>query len=166
MGIDRSGRILSLVQSKSIRFIGFAFLAATLAQGQTDWPAAGRDSNETKYSPLAQISTKNVSKLRRAWTYRIGDKHGLFAATPLMIDGGLYFTTTNVVHAIEATTSKLLWKYEAPTITRRGVTYWPGDAQNSPRLIVGAGTTWRPLSEASAILERMNRRQTDLTHAT
>jgi len=41
------------------------------AAGQTDWPTYGHDSGSTRYSPLKQITTKNVSKLAPAWTYHI-----------------------------------------------------------------------------------------------
>src|ERR1700693_2562815 len=31
---------------------------------QTDWPVYGHDTGATRYSPLQQINTKNVSRLR------------------------------------------------------------------------------------------------------
>ncbi len=54
-------------------------LAATLplAFAQTtpipagDWPRYTRDLANTKFSPLTQINTTNISKLAPAWTYRL-----------------------------------------------------------------------------------------------
>src|SRR5262249_31798752 len=38
-----------------------------------DWSAYGRDGGGSRYSPLSQITRKNVKYLRVAWTYRTGD---------------------------------------------------------------------------------------------
>ena len=39
------------------------------ARAQTDWPGFGHDPGSTKYSPLSQINTDNVSKLQVAWKF-------------------------------------------------------------------------------------------------
>jgi glucose dehydrogenase len=36
-----------------------------------DWPMFSHDLSATRFSPLTQITAKNVSKLTRAWTYRL-----------------------------------------------------------------------------------------------
>ena len=36
---------------------------------QTDWPMSGHDPGGTRYSPLKQIDTKNVDKLRLVWEF-------------------------------------------------------------------------------------------------
>src|ERR1700678_1285716 len=36
-----------------------------------DWPLYRHDTAGTGYSPLAQITTQNVSGLAQAWTYRL-----------------------------------------------------------------------------------------------
>jgi glucose dehydrogenase len=38
-----------------------------------DWPMYTRDFAGTRYSPLSQISTTNVSNLKLAWSYRLGN---------------------------------------------------------------------------------------------
>ena len=50
------------------------FLVLTALPGvcQTDWPVYGHDAGGQRYSPLTQIDTKNVSKLKLAWQYGIG----------------------------------------------------------------------------------------------
>ena len=37
-----------------------------------DWPNLNRDLAATRFSPLTQINTSNVSSLKQAWTYRLG----------------------------------------------------------------------------------------------
>src|SRR5262245_46653442 len=57
-------------------FIGFAALAAAAQTSQknpaADWPMYNRDLAGTRFSPLNQINTRNVSRLTRAWTYKVG----------------------------------------------------------------------------------------------
>ena len=52
------------------RILAFAAAAATCC-AQTDWPTFGHDLAGTRYSPLKQINSSNVSKLTRAWTYHM-----------------------------------------------------------------------------------------------
>src|ERR1700744_835412 len=37
-----------------------------------DWKAVGGDPGQTKYSPIGQITPRNVGRLQVAWTYRTG----------------------------------------------------------------------------------------------
>lgn len=65
------------------------------------WPAYGRDAGGSRYSPLAQINRANIKSLKVAWTYRTGAadvkaasaRSAAFEATPILVDGALYFTT-------------------------------------------------------------------------
>ena len=41
-----------------------------------DWPTYNRDLAGTRYSPLDQINTGNVSSLREVWTYRFHPEDG------------------------------------------------------------------------------------------
>ena len=68
-----------------MRITYFAVLGAVLAGAafaQTDWPTFGNDLAGTRYSPLKQIDTKNVSKLVRAWTYHMNPGGDAPAAAP------------------------------------------------------------------------------------
>src|SRR5262245_66429554 len=38
-----------------------------------DWPMYNRDLGGTRYSPLTQITTANVSNLKMAWSYRLSN---------------------------------------------------------------------------------------------
>jgi quinoprotein glucose dehydrogenase len=109
-------------------------------RGQKDWVYYGQDQGATRYSTLVQITTANVSNLKRAWTFHTGDKAGFFESTPLVIDSTMYFASGSAFFALDAVTGQQLWKVAAPRATRRGVSYWPGDAKTAPRIIASAGT--------------------------
>lgn len=47
----------------------FSAAAIAAAQSPIDWPYYGHDPGGSQYSPLKQINTGNVNKLRVAWTY-------------------------------------------------------------------------------------------------
>jgi PQQ-dependent dehydrogenase (methanol/ethanol family) len=86
--------------------------AATAAGGNVDWSIAGGDSDNSHYSPLAQINTSNVSKLGIAWTQQEGPNLSVFENYPVVVHGVMYYTTnTDQVRAVNAATGKLLWQY-------------------------------------------------------
>src|SRR5919106_865014 len=68
-----------------------------------EWSAYGRDAGGTRYSALNQINARNVKSLKIAWTYQTGElktyegtkaiEKAAFEATPIMVDGTLYFST-------------------------------------------------------------------------
>ena len=108
--------------------------------GQNNWTSFGQDPGGTKFSTLAQINTKNVKELKRAWTFHTGDKGGFFESTPLVIDSVLYFSAANGVYALDAVTGEQIWKYETTSTTRRGLTYWPGSDGLAPRIFTSTAT--------------------------
>jgi quinoprotein glucose dehydrogenase len=88
---------------------------------KNDWAYYGHDAGGTRYSPLAQINRENVAKLKVAWIFHNGDisdgsggrKRSGLEATPLLVDGKLYFTTPfNRVFAVNPETGKQLWVYD------------------------------------------------------
>lgn len=115
-------------------------LVSTTVHGQRDWVYYGQDQGATRYSTLAQITTANVTNMKRAWTFHTGDKSGFFESTPLVIDSVMYFASGSAFFALDAVTGQQIWKVDAARTTRRGVSYWPGDAKTAPRLIASAGT--------------------------
>ncbi len=83
-----------------------------------DWLAHGRDLNETRFSPLDQITAANVGSLGLAWSYDFPDTRGL-EGTPVVADGVMYVTGNwSVVHALDAATGEPLWVYD-PGVDRR-----------------------------------------------
>ena len=52
----------------------------------------GRTYNEQRFSPLKQINDRNVNQLALAWYYDLDTRRGQ-EATPIVVDGVMYFTT-------------------------------------------------------------------------
>src|SRR5215471_13113950 len=101
--------------------IGFAALAALAQTPQknpaVDWPTYNRDLAGTRFSPLTQINARNVGRLVRAWTYKVGKVKaegitGGTELTPLVVNGAMYIATAKNVVALEPETGKEIWTYE------------------------------------------------------
>src|SRR6185369_4766257 len=58
-----------------------------------DWLTYGLTPGETRYSPLKQIDTTNISRLGLAWSYEVGPGGGNQEATPLFYNGNIYSIT-------------------------------------------------------------------------
>jgi quinoprotein glucose dehydrogenase len=123
-----------------------------------EWPAYGGDSGNSRFSPLYKINKANVQKLKVAWTYHTGDvslgdkyaRKSEFEATPIMVDGTLYFSTAfNRVIALDAATGAERWVFDpkinlngrfSEGLMNRGVSIWtdarPG-ARYKRRIFIG-----------------------------
>ncbi|NHN36539.1 PQQ-dependent dehydrogenase, methanol/ethanol family [Pseudomaricurvus alcaniphilus] len=76
-----------------------------------DWPSYGLDYSEQRFSPLTEINVDNVKQLGLAWSLDLAGER-ILEATPLAIDGVLYFTGhDSSVYAVDAVKGVLLWKY-------------------------------------------------------
>src|SRR5262245_32322357 len=126
-----------------------------------DWPMFNRDLAGTRFSPLTQINTANVTKLTEAWSYKLRPHDGkpltgqsaneMFQEiTPIVVNGIMYLPAANRVVALEPETGKEIWSYELPQgqASFRGVSYWPGDRSNPPRIFF---TTARKLAAVNAL---------------
>ncbi|MBW2500421.1 MAG: PQQ-dependent dehydrogenase, methanol/ethanol family [Deltaproteobacteria bacterium] len=99
-----------------------------------DWAAYGRTFSEQRFSPLAEIDTENVSRLGLVWSLLLPDVPNV-STVPLAVDGVIYFAAGySVVHAVDALSGELLWKYD-PRVRgfkmrfswgSRGLAYWNG----------------------------------------
>ncbi|HXP88190.1 MAG TPA: PQQ-binding-like beta-propeller repeat protein [Bryobacteraceae bacterium] len=119
---------------------------ALLEARSADWPMYNRDLAGTRYSPLAQINTKNAAKLTKAWSFKLDARAS--EATPIVVNDVMYLPAGNSIVALEPETGKEIWRYKldkgAPS--RRGVTYWPGDQSNPPRIIFTTGRSMMALN--------------------
>jgi alcohol dehydrogenase (cytochrome c) len=83
---------------------------AKLLQPPTDtWPMYHGDYSGRRYSPLTGINSSNVKGLTTAWSYRTGV--GGIKATPLEINGILYFAAPDHAWAVDARTGKEVWHF-------------------------------------------------------
>lgn len=118
-----------------------ALLTGAFLRAQSNWASFGQDQGATRFSKLTQINTSNVATLTRAWTFHTGATTAQNEMTPIVVDSVMYISASNGYFAIDAVTGTQLWKYDAVGTTERGVSYWPGDARSSPRVIGGVGNT-------------------------
>jgi PQQ-dependent dehydrogenase (methanol/ethanol family) len=104
-------------------------LAASPARGATatdgEWPMPAHDYASTRFSPLAQITPANASRLQVAFSFSTGVDRGQEAA-PIVVGGTMYLVTPwpNVVYALDLTRpgAPVKWKYEPkPEAAAQGV---------------------------------------------
>jgi quinohemoprotein ethanol dehydrogenase len=80
-----------------------------------NWSSHGGGSDESGYSTLAQINGSNVGALGLAWYVDLPGQSTL-EATPLAINGVLYFTGTNAsVYAIDGSSGRQIWRFDPET---------------------------------------------------
>ena len=89
------------------------------------WATVAGDYASTRYSGLDEISTRNISRLRVAWTFSTGVTAGHEAA-PLVVDNTMYLVTPfpNLVYALDLTKAgaPVKWQYDPkPLSAARGV---------------------------------------------
>ncbi|MCX8255006.1 Pyrrolo-quinoline quinone [Beijerinckiaceae bacterium RH AL1] len=81
------------------------------AQDTANWLTNGRDYAHSRFSPLDEITTANVTKLAPRWIYQTG-KPATFETTPLVDDGVMYMSEPfSSVTALDAATGKKLWHF-------------------------------------------------------
>jgi glucose dehydrogenase len=134
----------------SLASVLLLFSVATSAQN--NWMYFAEDQGATRYSTLQQITVDNVTRLRRAWTFHTGDTSGFFESTPIVVDSVMYFASGSAFFALDAVTGQQRWKVPATRTTRRGVSYWPGDAKTPARIIASADTHLMALDVKSGAL--------------
>src|SRR6266481_2508909 len=100
-----------------------------------NWMSYGRTYSEQRFSPLKQISDQNVGQLALAWYVDLDTRRGQ-EATPIVVDGVMYFTTAwSKVFAVKAASGEKLWAYDPKVppewavnsccdVVNRGVAVW------------------------------------------
>ena len=123
---NRAFQILSLVSILAMSWAALGLQNRRIDEnalknaGRTgeDWLTYGLDLGETRYSPLKQIDTTNVTRLGLAFTYEIGPGGGNQEGTPLVANGVLYgITNWSITYAVDVRTGKELWRYD-PQVDR------------------------------------------------
>src|SRR5258708_26845178 len=121
-----------------------ASVTADAADGN-NWLLNGRTFDEQHFSPLKQITDKNVGSLGLAWSLDIDSAMGI-VAEPIVVDGVIYVSAPQYkIYAVDAASGKLLWKFD-PKVrldqaingsysarTNAGVAVWDG------KVYVGTG---------------------------
>jgi len=87
---------------------------ASQAPRDVGWPVHDGVGN-MHYSPLTQITSDNVSRLKVAWMYDSLDafKGSEMQSSPIVVDGVLYATTPTLkVVAVDAATGRTIWTFD------------------------------------------------------
>src|SRR5438128_1840485 len=88
-----------------------ARVAADAATGN-NWLLNGRTFDGKHFSPLQQITDKNIGGLGLAWFLDIDGAMGV-VSEPIVVDGVIYLSAPlSKVYAVDAATGKLLWKFD------------------------------------------------------
>ena len=117
---------------------------ATDTTGES-WLVKGGSLAQMQYSPLRDITDRNVSRLGLAWLTEFASPMGI-TAEPIVVDGVIYLSAPrSVVYAIDGATGKIRWTFDpkvrlglsldgsSASRTNRGVAVWAG------KVYVGTG---------------------------
>jgi glucose dehydrogenase len=143
MRLHRSRRIVLAGLGAAVTLgtsVGVSMSATPPRVASGDWPAFGRTVDNNRYSPLAEITPRNVDQLGRVYTVdflRVDpDTRRGQQSYPLAIGGTLYVTTNDAnVFAIDGATGKILWQHKPRhsalfknfgTVANRGLAYCGG----------------------------------------
>jgi alcohol dehydrogenase (cytochrome c) len=86
-----------------------------------NWLMIRRTYDGQGFSPLSQINTGNVSKLRPVWVFATGEAR-VHEAAPIVNNGVMFVSTpNNQVLAIDAKSGNQLWRYRRPRPTGANV---------------------------------------------
>src|SRR5580658_6421936 len=93
------------------------------------WPLYHGDYSGRRHSHLTQINRQNVGNLALVWAFQTKQPAEI-KATPLLVDGILYFTVPDNVWAVDARSGHMIWHYNRPSvgehIGHRGVAMYKG----------------------------------------
>ncbi|MBO9601817.1 MAG: PQQ-binding-like beta-propeller repeat protein [Novosphingobium sp.] len=132
-------------------------LSGEAAPAPGDWPRYARDLAGTRFSPLDQINKGNVAGLDIAWSFVARPQGGgalVSSATPIAIDGVLYYPVGDAVVALDGASGKELWRYPvADGAVRRAVSYWAGDGTIAPRIFFSSGSAIIAVKAATGELD-------------
>ena len=131
-------RALATATGLSLVVLGMAHPSAQrLTTSADDWPTYNRTYAGDRFSPLTEITTDNVARLRPVCTFDTGEQVS-FQTGPVVVNGVMYLTSDRATFAIDAATCAVKWKQQltfAPSSLQvnRGVAYDNG------RVFRGAG---------------------------
>ncbi|MGE3179492.1 MAG: pyrroloquinoline quinone-dependent dehydrogenase [Vicinamibacterales bacterium] len=140
---------------KGLKAIFLTCLAGAALSGQSPtmqmgWSGYNGDPEGRRFSPLTQINTTNVGKLKLAWQYGVDPtavaanpaQRGALSsqAVPIVVRGIMYTSTAQrTIVALDPATGREIWKHDLGRVgaPNRGVSYWAGDGKLPPQILAG-----------------------------
>ncbi len=77
-----------------------------------DWPLHNLDLHNGRFSPLDQINRANADKLVVKWSLDLPRSISLGSATPIVVNGVMYFNAGGRIFAIDAASGRSIWTKE------------------------------------------------------
>ena len=95
-----------------------------------------------RHSPLTQVNTTNVKRLRPVWIFQPGDPRMGLHTTPLAVDGFMYVSTNpSIVWKLNAATGERVWAYvpkmDEAVVSRSFFAHTRGLAIGDGRVYIG-----------------------------
>lgn len=127
-----------------------------------DWPHYRGDITGKGFSTLTTITPANVSTLETKWRFslRNGDdpnsRNPNSQVTPILLGDRMYLPTVDSIVALDSLTGTEIWRFRIleGRPSRRGVAYWPGNADFSSRIIFTVGNRLIALNSESGLLDQ------------
>jgi quinoprotein glucose dehydrogenase len=100
------------------------------------WRDYGGTPDNARFVTFSQITKNNVSRMRVAWTYPMGDGNAS-VFSPIVVDNVMYLLAKNSsLIAVDAATGKEIWIHaNLNGISPRGINYWESKDRSDRRLI-------------------------------
>jgi glucose dehydrogenase len=77
-----------------------------------DWPLHNLDLRNGRFSPLEQINRTNADKLVVKWSLDLPKSVSLGTATPIVVNGIMYFSSGAKLFAVDASSGRSIWTKE------------------------------------------------------
>lgn len=91
-----------------------------------EWLSYGRTHSEERFSPLTDIDTNTIARLKPEWFIDLPNDRAL-VSTPLVVNNKLIFTGTgNIIRAVDATNGTPIWTFDPEVAKHIGKQRKPG----------------------------------------
>src|SRR6478609_10561 len=133
----------TMLAATALTATAYAQDSKSLAEPSKDWETYHGSYKSWHYSPLKQINTENISKLKVAFIEQVGHSTRGLETMPLAKDGILYYSGSySKVFAVKGDTGEILWSYvpklDEETVARQTHSpYNRGMAMGDGKLYIG-----------------------------
>ena len=102
----------------------------------SNWYRSHGSHGSNRFSELDFINDFNVNKLDVAWIYN-SDKKINIQCNPIVVNGIVYTPAGEHIVALDGYSGSEIWKSKKfdSSLAKRGLIYWEGNTNNSPRII-------------------------------
>ena len=112
--VGQAGRVGQMGRAGLIACVFMLAIGGAVLAQSGDWLMYSGSYSSHRFSPLTQITTENVARLKPAWVYQPPGT-GSLETTPVVVNGVMFATSgpTNVA-ALDLRSGKPLWEWTRP----------------------------------------------------